>query len=252
MTYKILLAGDTGSGKTSQFETMPGPRYAHIFDPAAHNSLTLKEGEYDNFFPSPSDLSIMPRKDHAGEKGKAPSLYVRWATKFQQQVNSGFFDNVGSFMLDSATLLGLALLSHQRFLGGKDERRDHLLAGEVMVEALWLVFTLPCHVLVTMHTKHVEEKVGEAKTGRTTNRLTVPGASQLMLPRLTSACLYTSLVESKAGPRYHILTRPQPKWPSVRTPRGWGELPLWHDVTIEDWKKPEAYGLGKLMRGESA
>ena len=249
-TYKILLAGDTGTGKTMQFETMPGPRYAHIFDPAAHNTLTLEEGEYDNFFPLPSEMSLLPAKGH--QKTDA-NLYVRWAKHFQRQLNEGFFEKVGSFMLDSATVLGLALLNYQRKItDSKDERQHHMLAGETMIEALWAVFTLPCHVLVTMHTKPAEVMVGETKTGERTNKLTVPGGAQLMLPRLVSASWYTSLVESKnGGPRFMAMTRPQPRWPNVRTPRGWGKLELWHDLTIEDMAHPERYGVGALIaRGE--
>lgn len=76
-------------------------------------------------------------------------------------------------MLDSATLLGLALMARQRWLGDKsgreDERQDHRQAGDTMVEALWTIMTLPCHVLVTMHTKYAEVKVGSRapESGRT-------------------------------------------------------------------------------------
>lgn len=265
MTHaRILLAGDTGSGKTAQFETMPGPRYAHIFDPAAHSTLSLKPGEYDNFYPLPGDLDLMPhtaikggsrRSDTVASKD-GPQLYLRWAKRLQQQIDSGFFERIGSFMLDSATLLGLALMARQRWLGDKsgreDERQDHRQAGDTMVEALWTIMTLPCHVLVTMHTKYAEVKVGEQSTGERTNKLTVPGGSQIMLPRLVSACWYTSVIEDKQkGPRYMAMTRPQPRWPHARSPRHWGALPLWYDLTVEDWSCPQAYGVGALIaRGE--
>lgn len=258
-TFKTLLAGDTGTGKTAQFETMPEPRYAHIFDPAALNTLSLRDDQYETFFPSPDDLNLVPTTAQADKRKPSkdgPQLYVRWATRFSDQVHSGAFDSVASFMLDSATLMGLAALQRQRWLGDrdgrKDERQDHRFAGAIVTEALWLIASLPCHVLITMHTRPVEEKVGEAKTGRTTNKLTIPGGSQLMLPRLVSACWYTKLLEDRTkGPRYMAMTRPQAAWPNVRTPRGW-DVELWHDMTIEDWTHPERYGIGKLIKEASA
>lgn len=263
MTYhRVVLAGDTGTGKTAQFETFPGRRYAHIFDPAAHATVRLAEGEYENFFPAADDLSLYPQTAIKGSKRlsdggianpKGPQVYLQWATRFNELLKAGFFNDVDSFMLDSATLLGMHLMERQRWLGDKqgreDERQDHRMAGETMINALWAVFNLPCHVLVTMHTKPVETKIGEVKTGATHNRLTVPGGAQLCLPRFTSALWYTQVVEDRAkGPRYQALTRPQTRWPHVRTPRGW-DVPLWADLTIEDWSRPQDFGIGRLMRG---
>ena len=259
--YKIILAGDTGTGKTSQFETMPGRRYAHVFDPAAHSTLRLADDQYENFFPEDGDLNLLPQTAIKGGKRlsdgaaspKGPQVYLRWAKRMNELHASGFFNQVDSFMLDSATLLGLHLMERQRWLGDKqgreDERQDHRMAGETMINALWSIFSLPCHVLVTMHTKYVETKVGETKTGAMHNRLTVPGGSQLMLPRFVSACWYTEVVEDRKTGRasYQVMTRAQPRWPHVRTPRAWGHLPLWHNVTIEDWARPQDFGLGRLI-----
>lgn len=265
MRYRVLLAGDTGTGKTSQFLTMPKPRYAHIFDPAAHTTLGEHDAETTQFFPEGEDLDLMPRTAiKAGKRqrdgkpsAKGPMVYLRWAETFAQELAEGRFNGLGSFMLDSATLMGLHLMERQRWLGDKqgreDERQDHKLAGDTMINALWAVFSLPCHVLVTMHTKYQEVRVGDTKTGELRNRLTVPGGSQLMLPRYTSACWYTSIVEEPKTKkaRYVAMTRPQPRWPHVRSPRGWGDLKLYHDLTIEDWDCPERYGIGALIgRGE--
>ena len=241
---------------------MPRPHYVHVFDPAAHSTLRLEPGEFTNFFPQLGDLDLMPRTGIKGASqrvaaDKGPQVYLKWAETFNRELEAGRFNGVGTFMLDSATMLGMHLMERQRWLGDKagrqDERQDHKFAGETMINALWAVFSLPCHVLVTMHTKYAEVRVGETKTGELKHRLTVPGASQLVLPRYTSACWYTQVVEDKKTnrARYMALTRPQPRWPHVRSPRGWGELELWHDLTIEDWDHPERYGIGALIAKES-
>lgn len=256
--FRVLLAGDTGTGKTTQLLTMPRPWYAHVFDPAAHSSLELEPSEHMDFFPKQGDLDMLPRVGlKSGTKrpalGEGPQVYMQWAKTFNAQAEAGHFDKVGTFLLDSATMLGLHLMERQRWLGDKqgreDERQDHKLAGETMINALWAVFSLPCHVLVTMHTKYAEVKVGDTKTGELRNKLTVPGGAQLALPRYTSACWYTSIFEDQKTKkaRYMALTRPQPRWPHVRTPRGWGELELYHDLTIKEWDHPERYGIGALI-----
>lgn len=264
MSFRILLAGDTGSGKTTQLLTMPRPWYVHIFDPSALNSLDLLPEEFTMFAPEKGDLEMTPRLGlKQGTKrpalGNGPQVYMRWVETFNRESAAGRFDQLGTFMLDSATMLGMHLMERQRWMGDKqgreDERQDHKLAGETMINALWNIFSLPCNVIVTMHTKYAEVKVGDTKTGELRNKLTVPGSSQLVLPRFTSACLYTSLVEdskTKAA-RYVALTRPQARWPHVRTPRSWGQLDLYHDMTIRDWEHPERYGLGALIAkaGES-
>lgn len=240
--YKVILAGDTGSGKTAQFETYPGRRFADLFDPAADSTLALKECPHEWWLPEAKDLAIS-RKVKA-----APGLYTRWATDFNLRLKDGYFEDVDSYMIDSLTLLGHSCLAEELAAGHKDERMAYRRAGETMTDVMWAIASLPCHVLMTVHTRY-----GEGDEGRGEHRLTVPGGSKLFLPRFVSALWFTSLVETKdRGPRYHVLTRPQRGWPHVRTPRAWQHLPLYHDVTI-DWTHPRDCGIGGLIaQGESS
>lgn len=239
--YKVILAGDTGTGKTAQFETFPGRRYAMLFDPAASSTLDVSKLDHDMWFPKATDLALLPRRT---AKGRTPKLYTSWAADFNEKLKTGFFEKYDSVMLDSLTLLGQACLDEElsRIDPGKEERTAYRFAGETMVQVFWALTSLPCHVLMTVHTKF-GGKEGEAKE----HSLTVPGGSKLFMPRFVSALWFTSAIESKDGPSFMALTRPQRMWPHVRTPRAWSDLPLYADMTIKDWSNPGAYGIGALI-----
>ena len=245
--YKFILAGDTGSGKTSQFLTMPKPRFAQLFDPAA--TSTLGDDEWtEEWFPKTGQLPLRSRsfdkEDRGANKVPEPQMYNAWAKDLHDKLTHGFFEDnkVQTYMLDSLTLLGMHCLQHQRWYGRADERMDHRRAGEVMVNAVWALCHLPCHVILTVHTKF-----GENDEGRSEHRFTIPGGSKLFVPRFVSGMWFTQIVEADKGPRWTILTRPQRGFPHVRTPRLLGPLDLHHDVTIEDWEHTENYGIGGLI-----
>lgn len=239
-SYKIVLAGDTGTGKTFQFLTLPGRKFAYIFDPAASSTLDLNMIDHELWFPDTSDLAIIPRR---GSKGFAPSLYTRWAKDFNAKSAAGFFAKYDVILVDSLTLLGQACLSEELAKNPTDERLAHRFAGETMVQAIWGLASLPCHVLLTVHTKYS----ADPETTKKEHRLTIPGGSKLYLPRFVSAMWFTTVVEEKGKPRYKVLTRPTQGWTHVRTPRAWAALELWHDVTVEG--DPSGSGIGALING---
>ena len=246
--FKFVLAGDTGTGKTSQFRTMPGRKFAQLFDPAARSTLTDADGELEDWLPLPSELDIMPRTKAATYK---PALYTRWAKDFNEKSKKGFFNTIDSYMLDSLTLLDQSCLREELSKNPTDERIAYRMAGETIVQAMWALAALPCNVLLTLHTKYATDN----ETSKKEHRLTISGGAKIYLPRLVSALWFTQQVEGDNGVRYMVLTRPQSKWPHVRTPRAFSHLPLYADLTIDDWSKPEEYGIGKLIKeseGESS
>lgn len=247
--YKFVLAGDTGTGKTAQFRTFPGRKFAQLFDPAALSTLEDGDCEYEEWLPPASGLRLNTAKViKQGEgtrldRGREPTLYNDWATDFNEKLKGKFFDEVDSYMLDSATLLGHHCLERELWNKWGDERIAYRHAGETMVNALYALASLPCHVLLTLHTKFAEDPT----TNRTEHRLTLPGGSKLFLPRLVSALWYTSTVEKEGKTRYLVMTRPQPRWPHVRTPHAFSQLPLYADVTIEEWNAPGRFGIGNML-----
>lgn len=243
--YKFVLAGDTGTGKTSQFRTFPAPRerkFAQLFDPAARSTLSDSDGILEDWIPTASEFDLMPR---GGKLKKEGGIYSRWAKDFNDKLKKGFFNDIDVYMLDSLTLLDQACLREELGRAPADERIAYRFAGETIVQAMWAMCSLPCHVLLTLHTRYGDNP----DTAKKEHKLTISGGAKIFLPRLVSALWFTSTVESEAGkdPRFLVTTRPLPRWPHVRTPHAFSHLPLYADMTIEDWNKPSAYGIGKLL-----
>ena len=104
----ILLLGDTGSGKSTQFLTLPGKKYMHIFDPNALRSLRGYDLYYDEFLPSPIRAAVQSLSKNKGgdASGKNSSdVYLEFENGFNSRLESGFFDDYDWIGFDSATAL---------------------------------------------------------------------------------------------------------------------------------------------------
>lgn len=255
--YKFILVGKVGSGKTAQFATMPKPRFAYLFDPASESTLEGIEFDKEWFLPEINDSGMKIKSIIKGGKstndntGKhEPLLYNRWVDDFNARLKSGFFNDYKTVMLDSATLLGQACLDRARYvhdaLGRDDERVDHRVAGDAMTNSLYHFLSLPCHMIVTVHSK-------KAKDGdEIVEKLTIPGGSQLTAPRLVSCIWYCESKFDRANgiTNYSIYTKNDSRHTLVRTARKFADLPPLYDVTIKNWNTPEKYGIGALLNGK--
>lgn len=106
--HKILALGPTGAGKTSQFRTLPGRKFAYLFD--ANAILTLRGDptiEYVEFLPDRQDLGV---RSLAKEANKAISrvkmtstMYDEWEVDFNERMNTGFFEPFDWLCIDSCT-----------------------------------------------------------------------------------------------------------------------------------------------------
>jgi hypothetical protein len=252
----FTLIGPTGSGKTAQFLTMPGRKFAYIFDPFAMATLRGYDLEYEEFFPEEGDLDPYPRSirkdkrvlsDRPGDMAE-PTLYLRWLEDLNRRYDDGFFDGIDSLLVDSGTLLARALYQRIFYLqekkGREDERTDYKIAGEKFTEAFWQLTTLPCNLMITMH----HELRKDDTSSKTFNRMTIPGASRLMTPRLVSNVWATSIEEKDGKGKYLVQTRPNRENPTIRTSMAFSRLDLFHDMTIKDLTAPEEYGIGAILK----
>ena len=104
---RILLLGDTGSGKTTQFLTLEGKKYMHIFDPNALSSLKGYDLDYDLYLPSRVSAAAASLKSGKADSRSTVSstVYQNFETEFDQRLQSGFFDQYDWLGFDSITTL---------------------------------------------------------------------------------------------------------------------------------------------------
>lgn len=254
--HRILLLGDTGGGKTTQFLTIPGKKFIYCFDSNALLSLQGYDVEYEEFLPDRLNLSVRSlEKDSSGKKKGDKTtdfkndLYVEWEKDFQSRVDKGFFDEYDVIGFDSATtFLDLAMdrvLTINGRSGQWPQQDDY---GPQM-----MVFTNVCRTLVSLGktivmTGHLEMKKDEL-VGRIFRQPMMTGRLRTKIPLLFSD-IFICEAESdgRSDIKYRIQTTPDRITTTVRT--SFKGLKPVEDVTI-DFKKPlEGQGIGRLIANE--
>lgn len=249
--HRILALGDTGSGKTTQFLTLPGRKFAYLFDPNALLSLQGHDVEYEEFFPDKLNLAAQSLSQGKGDKnhsGAKSDAYGRWEKDFNARCDSGFFDDYDVIGMDSATtfldlIMDRVLTINGRY-GSVPQQDDY---GPQM-----LAFTNVCRQLTSLgktiyFTGHMETKQ-DALTKRIFNLPMFTGKLRVKIPLLFTSVFLFDAQESQGKIKHRIQTAPDQLSRTVRTSiKG---LDPFEDVTV-DFSKPLAgQGLGGIIEWE--
>lgn len=244
---KFLLLGDTGSGKTTQLLTLPGRKFAYLFDPNAILSLQGHDVEYEEFLPDRLNLSVKSLKKDVGDKTSAfrNSLYQEWEKDFNDRVTSGYFNNFDVIAIDSATTLLDLIMDRVLTINGRaghwPQQDDY---GPQMMSFTNICRQLTALGKIVFLTGHLETKQDEL-TKRIFRGPMMTGRLRTKIPLLFSDIFVTEAEnDGRGNVTYKIQTVPDRTTTSVRTTmKGLGPF---EDVTI-DWSKPvEGQGIGRL------
>ena len=91
--FSALITGESGSGKTYLLRTARKPVFIDSFDPGGSKGLRkwISRGE----------IVVDTRWER--DDPLHPTAFDRWEREFNQRYRNGFFDNFGTYCLDSAT-----------------------------------------------------------------------------------------------------------------------------------------------------
>ena len=131
--FLVMVVGRTGSGKTSQIWTLPGKKFAYLFDPNSVRSLKGCPGlDYEEFYPDFMELDATLKGFNKGAKDdklsgpaskREPTVYNRWVEHINQLVDGGGLEPYQWLCIDSMTFLTAALpassLSNARMILSK-------------------------------------------------------------------------------------------------------------------------------------
>lgn len=250
--HRILVLGDTGSGKTTQFLTLPGKKFIYLFDPNAILSLQGHDVDYEEFMPDRLNLSV--KSLSAGKGGDKTTnhqntMYMEWEKDFDQKLKDGFFDDYDAIGFDSATtFLDLVM---DRILtingrGGTWPQQDDY--GPQMVTFSNVVRTLTSLGKTVYMTGHLEVKQAEG-TARMLRQPMMTGKLRTKIPLLFSDIFVTETANDGKGNMTHTLqTVPDKMTTTVRT--SFKGLNPSEDVTLDFTKPLEGQGLGLLLKLE--
>lgn len=248
---KYLVLGETGSGKTTQLLTLPGRKFAYLFDPNAILSLQGHDIDYEEWLPDRLNLSVKSLKKDTGDKNTSfkNDLYGEWEKDFDKKISTGFFDEFDVVAMDSATTLLDLIMDRVLTVNGRagswPQQDDY---GPQM-----LVFINICRTLTAMNktlymTGHLETKQDEL-TKRIFRGPMMTGRLKTKIPLLFSDVFVSEVDNDGRGNVTHkFMTKPDRTTTSVRT--SFKGLDVYENMTLDFSKPLEGQGLGKLIQLE--
>jgi len=246
---RVMAMGKPGSGKTTQFLTLPGRKFAYLFDPNSLQSLQGFDLDYEEFLPEDIKLGLTSLKKELAEKERIKNkrdkhagseLYRDWEADYEDKLASGFFNQYDSIMFDSFTTLSDMVMDGIMSINGRagqwpnvDDYGPQMLALTKIIRSLT---SMGKNVYVTAHTKMVQDEV----TKKIVNEPLMTGQLKSKLPLLFSELLvFSAAGDTKGNVNFLVQTRPDRYNETCRA--SLRKCNMFEDVTI-DWDEAEKKG----------
>lgn len=205
-SFNLLLLGESGSGKTYLSRTCRLPVHIDSFDPGGTKGLRdlIEKGH------------IIVDSEFESEDPTKPKAYDAWRKKFEHRSRIGYFNHIGTYVLDSATTWSDAIMNwilKQSGIPGQAPRftKDY---GPQKIEIrnkLQQCLDLPCDFILTGHLESDKDEV----TGRLKYKFMTTGKGDITIPLLFDE-IWVALAEAKGrGVEYQILTRKNGAYPAA-------------------------------------
>lgn len=123
---KILAVGAPGSGKTTAIRSLPGKKFALLFDPNSVESLVGADIEYEAFYPDQVPIQAMPiAKDRQPVVSKPwkPEAYKKFEQWYYAHMNEEFVQSYDWIIIDSYTSLANIMMDEIMALNRRPGRR---------------------------------------------------------------------------------------------------------------------------------
>lgn len=254
---KFIVLGPTGSGKTTQFLTLPGRKFMYLFDPNAVLSLRGHDVDFEQFMPDILNLDISSLSGKKGEGGKkrrsimntnSADVYSRWEQDVDTRLEDGFFDAYDWVGFDSFTTLSSMVMDSVLALNGRPgmwpQQDDYAPQMNALTKIVRTFTGRGLGVYFTGHDELLQDKL----TQRIITQPLMTGRLRATLPLLFSEVLHFQTEAENKEVFYDCLTKPTRQVPLVRCSRR--DFKPVEDITL-DWSKPlDQQGLGCLYYGK--
>jgi hypothetical protein len=247
---RFLLCGYPGSGKTTQALTLPGRKFAYVFDPNALQALRGADIDYEIFLPDAQDVDLSAKtlKSGVGDKPrrrKEPVTYMNWEKDFDDRYDSGYFDNYDWVIFDSFTNFLDIIMDRLLYLNGRmgkqPEQADWAAQVNTCSNVRRVLAALDLGILATAHLDLKQNDVSK----KIFHHIYITGKLRIRIPQLFNNVWVCHADSDEKGRFYQFQTAPDKEYPVVRSQ--WNTAPF-EDATIQDFNRPEDFGLGALMK----
>lgn len=219
-SFNLLLLGESGSGKTTLCSTARLPIHVDSFDPGGtkawgglvNSGKAIVDARYESDDPTKQTI---PKP-----AGQAPGLdwaYMVWKKEFDRRIKIGYFDHIGTYVLDSCTMWSLSIMNWvlgQAGLPGTAPRftKDW---GPQKVEIQNMIkkmLDLPCDFIMTGHLESDKDEV----SGKIKYKFMTTGKAEIIVP-LQFDEIWTMISEQKgmSDISYKVLTAKNGAYPGA-------------------------------------
>jgi len=254
--HRILVAGRTGTGKSAQIWTLPGKRFAYIFDPNSLSTLKGCDVDYEEFYPDFLEMDATLKGFNKGSKSDVmpgrtkklePHVYMNWIEDLNAKVEKGFFKDYQWLCLDSLTFLTKATMDRQLYINNRygdiEELGDYRVVGSKLTDLFNSLSGLQINLYATCHLSTFQDE----HTKKVETQIMLPGKARSYLPLLFTNVWLAQTGEGEKGQvKYEVRTRPDPRGlQDVRSSiQG---LRTIEDVTITGFGDLAKGGIGALL-----
>ena len=253
---KILCVGPGGQGKTSLEATLPGKKFAYIFDQSALPTLRGVDLDYKLFLQDEIPTTATPLAGAAAAKASRaaswkPDKYIEFEKDLQARLEAGFFDDYDWLIIDSFTMLADLVMDYILYLNGRPGKWPEMADWTANINTMTNIFrklsSLNINVYCTAHTDFEKDE----QTGRMVNQLQMSARLRSRIPMLFSDIWLAQADTDKEGmATFTVQTTSDRTNPFLRNSFR-GKLPSTVDVTIASWEKPEISGVGKILKSRT-
>ncbi|MHA1970739.1 MAG: AAA family ATPase [Candidatus Thorarchaeota archaeon] len=254
-----MIVGPPGSGKSKLVGTFPGKTLVLCFDPSAGDAYAgLEHVDIVEYRLDSMNIGLAVKRDgpsttiNVGEE--APTLYVKFGEDLQDLVNNKLYANYNQVVVDSATTFEAMerdfVMHKNGTYGHVPKMDDHNLTANQTSKIFRMLTNLPVSIIFVVHDALEQDVTSK----RLMNQLMLTGkVNRRMLPSLFNHIMRTEVdqVRTQAGAvtKFFLVTQSDKTNPFVRT--SYTNLDSRVDVTIGDFKNPQAYGMGKIIKEQA-
>ena len=153
-SFRVLVTGESGTGKTHLLRTARRPVHIDSFDPGGTLVLhdLIERGH------------IVVDTIYETEDRTDSTMFREWARNFEQRVKSKYFESFGTYALDSSTMWSEAImnwiLKEAKRTGTAPLWAHDYVPQKVEIQN-WMrrILSLPCDVVVTGHLEGIYEAI---------------------------------------------------------------------------------------------
>jgi hypothetical protein len=204
--FSALITGETNAGKTYILRTARKPIHIDSFDPGGTKCLSdlIKSGD------------VVADTSFEDEDPFEPKAFAAWKKAIDIRFQIGYFEQFGTYCVDSATMLGIAIMNDQlksKSRPGEAPQRniDYMPQKIALTNYIRKLMRLPCDFILTGHLREIRKLMAiDKSTGITREdikyRFYVTGDAVVTIPLLFDEIYVIVGEEGRQDPKREMLT----------------------------------------------